>query len=80
MEAVIIGLAAAFNMLVIKWKLESERTADAILDITFLTILSTLFSGSMGGMIIATIASAATSLALYFNPPTFHKKLFKGLL
>lgn len=72
MEALLIGVAAAFNMLVIKWKLEAGRTADAILDVACLVTLSAIFGGTMGGMIIATIASATTSIALWLSPPTFH--------
>ena len=80
MEAVVIGIAAAFNLLIIKWKLEKNRTADAVMDISFLVVLSLMFGGTMGGMIIATIASAMTSLMLYISPPTFHRTLFKGIL
>ena len=65
----IIGIATAFNCLVIKYKFEKQRWADGTLDATLLVVLSLLFMGSFGGLVVATIASAIISVYLYFVPP-----------
>jgi len=69
MEFIIIGLAVAFNFLVIKVKFERKRYADGILDLTLLTIISFLFAGSFGGLVVATVASALISIFLFVFPP-----------
>jgi len=69
MEFIIIGVAVAFNFLVIKYKFEKKRYADAILDVSLLAIVSFLFAGSFGGLVVATVASAIISILLYFFPP-----------
>lgn len=77
MEAVIIAIAAAFNMLIVKWKLEHKRYEDAIFDVVILIVLSALFAGTLGGMIIATIGSFLVSITLLFSPPKFLKSIDK---
>ena len=69
MEFGIIGIAVAFNFLVIKVKFERKRYADAILDVFLLTVISFLFAGSFGGLVVATVASAIISVYLYLFPP-----------
>jgi len=69
MESLIIGIAAAFNLLVIKKKFDHKRWADGILDMILLIILSRMFGETGQGMIIATIGSAIISVALFVNPP-----------
>ena len=69
MEALLIGVAASFNFLIIYWKIEHKRYLDAGLDAGILFILSSLFSQSTGGMVIATIASAVVSLVLLIKKP-----------
>lgn len=69
MEYLVIGIAVAFNFLVILAKFQASRTADATLDLTLLAIISFLFAGSFGGLVVATIASAVISIYLYFVPP-----------
>lgn len=69
MEALLIAIAASFNFLIIYWKIEHKRFLDAILDGSILFILSTLFSQSTSGMVIATIASAVVSLTLLIKKP-----------
>lgn len=69
MEGLIIGIAAAFNLLIIVKKFEKKRFADAILDGILLLLLSKMFGGTLGGMVIATIGSAIISLYLLKNPP-----------
>ena len=75
MEAVIIAIAAAFNMLIVKWKIEHKRYQDAILDVIILLILSAMFAHTLGGMIIATIGSFIASIYLLFSPPQFVKSM-----
>ncbi len=65
----IIGIATAFNCLVIKHKFEKQRWADGTLDAALLVVLSILFMGSFGGLVVATIASAIISVYLYLVPP-----------
>ena len=71
MEALLIGIAAAFNFLIIKSKLQRKRYEDALLDGAVLLTLSVIFGQTLGGMVIATIGSAIVSLAFMVSPPTF---------
>ena len=75
MEALLIGLAVAFNFLIIKVKIEKGRYQDAAFDAASLALLSIMFAGSMGGMIIATVGSAIISLSLLISPPKFLSKV-----
>lgn len=67
----IMGLAAAFNILVIKWKIEHSRYADSALDGAVLLVFAFVFGGTLGGMVIATVGSAIVSLYLLAFPPKF---------
>jgi hypothetical protein len=69
MEFLVIGCAVAFNFLVIKVKFEKKRFADGVLDVLLLAIITFLFSGSFGGLVVATVASAIISLFLLAFPP-----------
>jgi hypothetical protein len=71
MEFLIIGMATAMNVLIIKWKVEKKRYEDAIFDGAVLIGLSLVFSGTYGGLVVATIASAIISLFLIASPPKF---------
>lgn len=71
MEYLILGLALAFNLLVIKEKYQRGRTEDATLDFALLAVITYFFSGSYGALVIGTIASAFISVWLFFNPPKF---------
>lgn len=76
MEFLLIGIATAFNILILKAKLERKRYEDAALDAGVLIGLSIVFGGSYGGLVVATISSAIVSLYLLKNPPhlfTFSK-------
>jgi hypothetical protein len=68
-QILIIGTALAFNVLVIKYKLEKHRISDAILDGSVLIALSLFLGSTLGGMQIATVASAIVSIYLWFYPP-----------
>ena len=69
MEFLVIGIAVAFNCLVIKYKFEKQRWADGTLDLFLLVVLSFIFMGSFGGLVVSTIASALISVYLYIFPP-----------
>ena len=73
MEDLIIGIAVAFNVLVIKYKFEKSRFADAFLDLSLLVVLSFLFMGSYAELAVSTVASAIISIYLYFVPPKLPK-------
>lgn len=67
----VMGLAAAFNIIIIKWKIENSRYADAALDGGILIAFTLVFGGTLGGMVIATVGAAIVSLYLLAFPPKF---------
>lgn len=69
-----MALALAFNLIIIKYKLESNRVPDAILDISSLVALAWVFSGSTQSLMVATIASAIISIYLLVFPPKFSRQ------
>lgn len=71
MEFVMIGLVSAFNLIVIKVKVEKKRYEDAVFDLSLMALLAYLFSGSFGGMVVAMVGSLAISLYLLASPPRF---------
>jgi hypothetical protein len=73
MEALLIGIAAAFNFLIVKWKIEHRRMLDATLDILAGTILISIFIGTLSGMVIAMVASMIVSIVLLVFPPKWSK-------
>ena len=77
MFLLIIGIATAFNFMVIKYKVEKERYLDAILDLFTLSILSFIFMGTYDGLVVSTIASAIISVYLYFVPPKIPERVIK---
>lgn len=68
MEIGIIGIALAFNFLIVKWKLEHNRIIDGIVDVSLLAVIMWLTGGTLTGMSIGAIASAIISLALLARP------------
>ena len=77
MFLLIIGIATAFILMVIKYKVEKERYLDAILDLFTLSILSFIFMGTYDGLVVSTIASAIISVYLYFVPPKIPERVIK---
>ena len=63
------------NAILIKWKVEKNRYEDAILDVAILVVFVSVFSGSMGGAVIASISSFIVSIYLLVSPPNFISKL-----
>lgn len=66
-----IGLAVAFNFVVIIRKYRLHRYFDAFIDMTILAIICVLFCGTFSALVTGTIASMFVSFYLYFNPLTF---------
>lgn len=71
MEFILIALATAFNILVIKWKVENKRWEDAMFDGIILFVLAAIFAGSFGGLVVATITSLIISIYFIASPPKF---------
>ena len=69
MTLIIIGIVTFFNFIVLLYKAQHNRWADLAFDIFVLATLSFLFSGSLGGLTIAMVASFLTSLYLLIFPP-----------
>ena len=69
MELFIIGFIVAANVIFIMFKLKKSRTADAILDVMLLILITTVFSGSYASLVVGTVASLIISIYLYANPP-----------
>lgn len=74
MDFILIGIISAFNLLIIKFKLDKKRFEDAILDTALMVVLAYLFSGSYAGMVVAMVASLVISIFLFISPPTFSSK------
>lgn len=66
--AIALGLAMAFNFGTIYWKLKTGNIANAVLDGLILALIMMLSAGSVAGLSIGTIASAAFSIYLFFDP------------
>lgn len=73
MEMVILIIATAFNIVILKWKFENKRYADGIFDTSILVGLAFVFGSTLGGMAIATGSSALISLYLLWDPIEFSK-------
>ena len=71
---IVMGIAVAFNLIIIKWKIEHERYSDALLDGIVLVLLGIIFAGTISGLMVGTVASAIVSLYLMIVPP---KEFFK---
>ncbi len=69
MEVAIIGLVTAFNFIVIYWKLNSNRIADGVLDLSIFGAIAFMFSGTITGLTVGMIASFVVSFYLLIKPP-----------
>lgn len=74
MEAAVIGIATAFNFIVIIFKFKRLRYEDACFDITIFAIITWMFAGTISGMSVGMVASAIVSIWLWFDPPKFLQK------
>lgn len=68
MEVLVIGIATAFNFVIIMWKFSNNRPEDAVLDFGIFAAISYMFSGTISGMSVGMVASAIISVWLLFNP------------
>ena len=64
-----MGAALSFNLIIIKIKIEHNRKTDAALDAGLLALIGVVFSSTITGLMIGTIASAIISLYLLAFPP-----------
>ena len=71
MEALVIGIATAFNFIVIMFKFKRGRWEDAIFDTLIFIVISYMFAGTISGMSVGMVASAVVSIWLWFDPPNF---------
>jgi len=75
MEYVIVGLAVAFNLIIVIWKLTHKRVLDGFIDAGLLIAVASVFSGGLGTLIIGTIGSAIASLYLLLVNPFKQKSI-----
>lgn len=75
MEALVIGIATAFNFIVIMFKFKRGRWEDASFDTAIFIAISYMFAGTISGMSVGMVASAVVSIWLWFDPPEFLQKL-----
>jgi len=68
MEFLVLGIAMAFNFAILKIKFDNGQYLNFLLDIVVFMILSAMLMGTLGGMVIATVASAIFSLFLLISP------------
>ena len=78
MEFIVIGLAVAFNCIIIKEKFQRGRTEDGTFDLILLVVITLVFSGTYGALVVGTIASAFISIYFMASPPTFFINLRIG--
>lgn len=74
MEAAVIGIATAFNFIVIIFKFKRLRYEDACFDLGIFAIITWMFAGTISGMSVGMVASAIVSIWLWFDPPKFLQK------
>jgi len=68
MIALMMGVAAAFNLLILVVKFKAARYGDLALDILAFVVLTALFGNTILGMLTATVASMIISIyLLIFN-------------
>jgi len=65
---IVAGIATAFNLIFILWKFQRGDTTNGTLDASVLALVMWLFHGSLGALVIGTIASAIFSMYLLAKP------------
>jgi len=79
MEYILMGIVSALNLIFIKFKFSKKRYGDATLDGLTFFLLTSFFTGSMGGMFVGMVASLVISIYLYFSPPEFNFDLNESI-
>ncbi len=77
MEAMILGIIVALNIIVVLWKLRHHRILDGMLDGGALIVVTKIFAGGAASLTIGAIGSLIVSLYLLLFPPklpSFSKK------
>ena len=64
----ILSIATVVNFISIQWKIKKGDGANAAVDVLVFGVMAYLFFGTLGGMIIAVVASAFFSLWLLIVP------------
>jgi len=64
-----IGVVAGINWLIIYLKFKKSMYMNAFIDIGAFVIFTMLAKGTLGGLVIATIASLIVSIGLFISPP-----------
>lgn len=75
MELVIIGIAVAFNLLIVLRKFQAGQYLNALIDGSLLALVAMFFSVSTAALIIGTIGSLIVSIYLIFYPFTLPTKV-----
>jgi hypothetical protein len=78
-EFLVIGIVTALNLIFIKMKFEKKRYEDGIFDLGILALLTVVFGGSFGGLVVGTVTSLVISIYLYSSPPKFVTPLVSKL-
>ena len=79
MEFLVIGIVTALNLIFIKMKFEKRRYEDGIFDLALLALLTVVFGGSYGGLVVGTVTSLVISIYFYASPPRFIGPLINKL-
>lgn len=68
---IIMGVMTFFDLMIIKWKFENSRFADAIFDVSSFMIILTFFHGSIILILVGMVAQFLVSIYLLIKPPKF---------
>ena len=77
MEAIILGIITALNIIVVLWKIRHHRILDGILDGGALILVTKVFAGGVASLTIGAIGSFIVSLYLLLFPPKLPVKFKK---
>lgn len=73
MEYLTIGIVVAANIVFVFFKFDKGRTPEAVMDLILLIVVTLVFSGSYGALVVGTVASLLISIYLYAKPPKVSK-------
>lgn len=65
-EIIVIGLAIAFNFIILYIKYQRKRYGDLFMDVSVLLMLAYLFGGTIMGMAAAMVGGMLVSIFLFF--------------
>jgi hypothetical protein len=78
MEFLIIGIVTALNLIFVKKKFELKRYEDGIFDLFLLVVVTIIFGGSYGGLVVGMVSSLIISIYLFASPPKFVTPLVRS--